>query len=194
VWWLAVYGFLMGLGGGALLTYLPLYAQEGLGLTVTQAGIIVGVVGFVALLGRVGWSALSERVSHFGGVLALLALMASAATVLLRLAPALGVGMLWAGALLAALSSSSWNSVAMLAVMQEAGPSRAGSASGVVLLGFLGGLAIGPPIFGYSVDATGSYRTGFLGMALVFFVSAVVASWWLRRVRRVTAPVTVGES
>jgi cyanate permease len=54
-------------------------------------------------------------------------------------------------------STSAWNSVGMLATIDEAGPALTGRASGVVLLGFLTGLGIGPPLYGATVDATGSY-------------------------------------
>jgi cyanate permease len=45
----------------------------------------------------------------------------------------------------------------MLGLIVFAGPRSAGRASGVVLFGFLIGLGIGPPLFGWIIDTTGSY-------------------------------------
>ncbi|HSM43636.1 MAG TPA: hypothetical protein VK969_01325, partial [Acidimicrobiia bacterium] len=49
-----------------------------------------------------------------------------------------------------------------------------GRASGVVLLGFLSGLGIGAPIFGYSIDRLGTYVPGWTAVAAVFLLGLVV--------------------
>ena len=88
-------------------------------------------------------------------------------------APSLGLMLLWVGVVLTGLGSSSWNSVGMLAVITDAGVRGAGRASGVVLLGFLLGLGIGPPLFGWSVDVTGEY-TVMWWLSIAAFVVALL--------------------
>lgn len=179
VWWLSAYATAMGLGGGALLAYLPLFSQEAVGMTVTEAGLVFGVAGLAAVAGRIGWGAAADRLHSYPALLLVLSVLSVTAIILLIAAPSFGAVLVWAGALLAAASSGSWNSVAMLAVMEESGAAQAGRASGIVLFGFLAGLGVGPPIFGYSVDVTGSYAPGLWTVAAVFTLAAGVAVAWL---------------
>jgi cyanate permease len=69
----------------------------------------------------------------------------------------------------------------MLAVIDEAGTAT-GRASGVVLLGFLAGLGIGPPIFGATVDATDSYTTMWLLSIAASAVALGLVMAWRRSV------------
>ena len=68
----------------------------------------------------------------------------------------------------------------MLAVMDEAGMERAGRASGIVMLGFLIGLGIGPPLFGRSIDSTGSYDFMWMVSIGAFLLASAVALLWSR--------------
>ena len=187
VWWLAGYSLIMGVAAGALLTFLPLYLQEDFGMTVTRAGVVVAVFGLVAMIVRIVSGSVAERIGSFQGVLGSLAATAAVAALLLLIAPNAGNAVLWAGVLLAAASSTTWNSVAMLAVIDHSGPAMAGRSSGIVVLGFLSGFGIGPLLFGYSVDTAGSYAPGLWGIAALFVAASVVAAVWSGRNRRVAA-------
>ena len=105
----------------------------------------------------------------------------------LRIMAALGVGaavilvfseaaswLVWPGAALTGLSVSSWNTVGMLAVIEEVPVTLAGRGSGVVLLGFLTGLGLGAPLMGWSVDVSGSYRPGWSVVGALFVVGYLV--------------------
>lgn len=179
VWWLAVYGLLMGAAGGAVTVYLPLYAEEGLGMSARLAGVLAGMTGLAAFVARILWSSLSEHVRGFGRPLGAMAMLAAAATAAMAAAPTVGPWLLWSGALAHAATGLAWNSVGMLAVMAIAGPARAGHASGIVLLGFLGGFGLGPAAFGRSVDVTGDYRVGLVAAAGAF-TAALLCSWAMR--------------
>ena len=98
-----------------------------------------------------------------------MAILAAASSLVLLASEMVAAWLLWPGVVLIGASSSAWNSVGMLAVMDTAGTARTGRASGVVLLGFLGGLAFGPPIYGAIVDRSGSY-------AGIWIMSAIVAA------------------
>jgi cyanate permease len=67
----------------------------------------------------------------------------------------------------------------MLAVINDAGAGT-GRASGIVLFGFLTGLGIGPPIYGATVDATGSY-TAMWVMSIGAAAITVGIVWLWRR-------------
>ena len=95
--------------------------------------------------------------------------------------------LLWVGVILTGLSSSSWNSVGMLAVINESGGAT-GRSSGIVLLGFLTGLGIGPPIYGAIIDAQGSYHAAWLLSVATSIVSFGVIAAWRRETQVRTHP------
>ncbi len=183
VLWLTVYGFLMGAAGGAVNTYIPLYGEEAVGLSVTVAGSVAGFAGLMAFFSRIVWARHSERNESYVVSLAQIAGLSVVFTGALIMAADAGPWLLWIGALGLGASSTAWNAVGMLAVMAFAGHERSGGASGVVLLGFLAGLAAGPPLLGWSVDRLDDYVPGLWGVAILFAAAAVLTLVWSRRDR-----------
>ncbi len=149
--------------------------MEQIDISKGAAGILVAISGAFGAPARVGSAILADRSGKPLPLLAVLSFTSVAATASM-LAANLG-GYIWLaiGAALIGLGVSSWNSVAMLAVINDAGPELAGRASGIVLAGFLSGLAISPPLFGFSVDYTGTYNWGFLVVGMLFTLAALVA-------------------
>jgi predicted MFS family arabinose efflux permease len=183
VLWLTAFGFLMGLAGGAVNTYIPLYGEEELGLSVAVAGSVAGLAGLVAFFSRIMWARHSERTSDYIRSLTQIAGLSVVFAAALLAAPKGGVWLLWVGALGLGASATAWNAVGMLAVMVFAGHERSGGASGVVLFGFLAGLGLGPPILGWSVDQQGSYGPGLWGVMLTFGSAALLALLWQQKNR-----------
>jgi predicted MFS family arabinose efflux permease len=180
--WLATYAFFMGLSAGALVTYLPLFAQESLDYHVTTAGIAVAVIGSVAVVARIVWAHISEQTGRFAKLLGLLSVLALIAVVGLYAAWIFDIPwLLWPSVAIIGLSSGSWNAPAMTAVIVLTSGRDPGRASGMVVLGFASGLTLGPPAFGYLVDATGEYGLGLLALAAWFLVAALVSRLWDRR-------------
>jgi MFS family permease len=189
--WLTLYGFLMGAAGGAVNTYLPLYGEEGLGLSVAVAGSVAGFAGLVAFFARVLWARHSEKGARYIRSLILIAALSVVFTGALLVAAEWGSWLLWVGALGLGASSTSWNSVGMLALMVYAGVDQAGGASGVVLLGFLAGLGLGPPAFGWSVDRFDTYGPGLWGVLTLFLTAGMLGLSWRRSVKRAGAAPAV---
>ncbi|MGI9648651.1 MAG: MFS transporter [Acidimicrobiia bacterium] len=182
IWWVAVYGSLLGLGGSASFL-LPLFVEESLGQSPQVAGLAAAIVGAVAVLGRLQWARIAERNASPAPALAVLAALSVAAIALMLLAMTAGIIWMWVGVVVLALSSSSWTSVASIAVIAIAGASDAGRASGAVWFGFLTGLGIGPPLYGYTVDQTGSYATMWWVALGSFALAVAVAVAWVRSSR-----------
>lgn len=185
--WLTFYGFLMGAAGGGVSTYIPLYGEEGLGLSVAVAGSVAGLAGLVAFFTRVLWARHSEARASYIRSLTQIAGLAVVFVGALLGAPVWGSWLLWVGALGLGATAISWNSVGMLAVMLYAGDDQAGGASGAVLLGFLAGLAVGAPIFGWSVDQSSNYGPGLWGALVTFGAAAVLGLAWQRSTRLAVA-------
>ena len=175
VWLIALYAFLMGTGGGAIGRFLALFAEEEGGLSNTTAGLVLAVSGLAGMVARVIAGRLAE---HRIAPLPLLAILASVGAVvclLLLVTLQVGTWLLWIIALLYAVGHAAWNAVAMLAIILGVDRSQAGRASGAVMFGFLGGLAVGSPIAGLVIDATDSYQPVWLGALVLAIASALVA-------------------
>lgn len=171
---LAVYGFLLGAAGTAIFTYLPLFAEESLGFSKSSAGYVVAFLGSMGVVGRIGWGRISE---HRLGAMRSLRIISvlSAVSALLLVASISLPWLVWVAAVTTGFSASAWNAVGMLAIIQSVPTSSAGKGSGIVLLGFLLGLGVGAPAFGYSVDRLGTYLPGWYGIAAVFLAAFLVA-------------------
>jgi predicted MFS family arabinose efflux permease len=177
IWWIAVYGFLMGFAGSSAFLYV-LFAEERLGQSIIVGGMVAAVVGLVAVPSRILWARHAERRADIRGPLITIALISVAAAGTLMVADAGVWWFVWIAAVLTAIGSSSWNSVGMLGLIVIAGRGAAGSASGIVLFGFLAGLGMGPPLFGWIVDSTGSYTTVWLLTAAASFAGAALMAIW----------------
>lgn len=187
VYWLRLYAALMGFGTSAITTYLALYAVEHVGMSLTQAGLVVTVLGAVAVGARLLWGTISERTGKPAGVLVLLSALGSASLASLILATTVGPIVIWIAAIVAGASVGSWNVVAHLTVVNEIAASRAATATGLVQAAFLVGLAVGSPAFGLIVTLTGGYSIAWLMTSALSAAALLVAS--LERLRRRQAAV-----
>jgi len=190
--WLTGYGFLLGFAGASGFL-VPLFAEEDIAMSATAAGVVGAVIGLSAFVGRIGWARWAEPRLAFGESLALIAAVSVLAALVMLAASADLPVLIWPGAVLLGVSVQSWNAPGMLAVMAEAGPERAGRASGVVLLGFLAGLGIAPPVYGQTADAASSigsaYDTMWWLVLATSLVALAVTLAWLRSGDRITATV-----
>lgn len=175
--WIAAYGLISGFATSALIAFLPLFAEEDQLWSETMAGTILAAVGLTGIFSRVFWSRWSERSLGHGRTLRILAWITVFTSILLALASlgALPSWVLVPAAFLFGAGAIAWNAVGMVAVMEIAPPHLVGKGTGVVLLGFLFGHAIGPPLMGWSVDALGTYTPGWLATGVLMALSAIVA-------------------
>lgn len=175
--WIAVYGALSGLATSAMISFLPLFAEEDQMWSAQAAGSLIAIVGFVGVIARIGWPTATERWLGHGRTLGLLSVLTTGSAVVLGLA-ALDVFPSWVlapAAVFLAVGAVAWNSVGMLAVMDLSEPGLVGKGTGVVLLGFLLGYAAGAPLMGWSVDVLGSYAPGWFGCGALLVVSVLTA-------------------
>jgi MFS family permease len=175
--WIALYGTLAGLGVSATTTFLPLFAVESEGWTTAQAGFLIAGIGLVGVAARITWGSASERWLGHGRTLRLLAVQSAVAATLLVLASSdlTASWVLVPAALLLGSGAVAWNAVGMLAVMDYSAPELVGRGTGTVMLGFLTGIGVGPPLMGLSVDRLGEYTPGWVVVVLLFLAGALVA-------------------
>lgn len=172
VWWVSGYGVTMGIGMGSFFAFLPLYAQERVGVSVGVAGLVVAVSGVTGVAARMVWGRITERAGDPFKPLISVALIGMGAMALVW-AGSSTAAFLWIGAGLMGIGPAAWMSVGMFAAISMAGPRRTGASTAMVMMGFGLGLTIGPVIFGWAVDTTGDYDVP-LGWLLINFATSVV--------------------
>jgi MFS family permease len=185
---IALYAFLMGTSGGAISRFLALFAEEEAGMSNTAAGIVVALTGLGGMAARIGAGKLAEKRIPPLKLLSILAIIGTSVSALLLITLEVGAWMLWPVAVLFAVGHTAWNAVAMLAIIIGVPKARAGRASGAVMVGFLGGLAVGAPLAGLSIDATGSYQAVWVATLVLAAFAALVAQFAQRTASYNIAP------
>lgn len=164
---------------GAVMAHLSLYLKGERGYTHFEASLVAGVLPLVQLAGMVigGW--LGDRVNK-----RLIASMAMLGHALGMLVLAYGTT-IWMIAIFVALHGLSWGARGPLMQALRAdyfGSSSFGAIMGISSLVVMLGTTLGPLIAGILADVTGSYRSGFVILAVLaalgmtFFVLATPPS------------------
>lgn len=174
IWILSLYAFLFGSAGGAIGRFFPLWANEEVGLSTVVAGALVAVGGLLGIVARIWAGQVAQKRIAPPQLLSLLAGIGALYCVILLATGSIGAWILWPGAILYAVGIGAWNAVAMLAVITSMPKASAGRASGIVMLGFLGGLSAGSPIAGLIVDRWDTYQPVWFGALALSIMSAVV--------------------
>ena len=144
--------------------FMVLFLTEKVGMSVTEAGAMLALAQAGGIVGRIGWGVVSDVV--FGGrrkiVMAIFSVMAAVSSIVLAMTgPETPRMVLLVTLAVAGVSAIGWNGINMLFVAEIAGRQASATAAGLNLTCSYLGIMVGPPIFGYLVDLTGSYTTAF---------------------------------
>lgn len=178
VWWLSAYGVTMGIGVGVYHAFVPLYVQEEVGMSVGLAGSVIAASGATGAVARIVWGRIAERAGDPALPLASIGVLSMGSIALTWMAsPAVSL-LVWGGAVLMGVGAGAWMSVGMFAALTLAGPQRIGRGTAFVMLGFGLGLTVGPVVFGWGVDTSGSYDPALAATLLNFAASVVLMLVW----------------
>lgn len=172
VWRLALFALLMGTAGGAIGRFFPLFAEEALGFSLGTAGLLTALGGLMGMVARVMVGRWAERRIRPTRLLSILAMVGVVYCVLLAVVTVPSRGLLYLSPPLSAIGIAAWNAVAMLAIIMFFSTGQAGRVSGIVMLGFLGGMSVSAPVAGLVVDRTGDYWPVWTVAALLATIAA----------------------
>ena len=153
---LGAYALAMGGGTALVLSYLPAFAVDRVGLSVAAAGSTGIVFGTVAIVTRLALSAtLRDPDRVLARVLVVLSAGAAISVTLIAMAGERGPALLWAGTVLFGATGTAWPMVAFLGVVRASGPGQAGIVTGWVTAAFYTGLWATPLLGGLLLQGPG---------------------------------------
>ncbi|CAN7739513.1 MFS transporter [Pseudorhodoferax sp. LjRoot39] len=164
---LAACSFVFSIAQLSLTTYLVTYLNEGLAYGLVAAGLALSLAQLGGVVGRILWGWVADRGMGARRMLALLAAvmtLSSAATA--WLSPAWPQWLVLAVLVVFGASAIGWNGVYLAEVARQAPPGLAGVATGGTLAFTFFGVVLGPPVFGALSALFGTYRAGYLGLAV----------------------------
>ncbi len=160
--------------------FLTITAVSEVRTSAATAGTALAIVFVFAIVGRLGWGALSD-VWMDGDRLVPLAVISAigglATAMLAFIAPGAVVELFVASALLG-VSVAGWNGLMAAALSEIGGAQRAASALGLGLTGIFAASAVAPWLFGVVADATSLSHAW--GWVTVVAFSAMLPVLWLR--------------
>lgn len=174
---------LLLVGQMILLTYVPLFLKETMGISAYWASQALALIQTGGMIGRIGWGIVSDRL--FGGmrkvVLVLIGMLSVALTLSLGLLPpAAPLFVLLPLIFLAGLCMVGYQGVSYALIGEIAGKAKTGAALGIVITINSLGAIFGTPLFGYLVDATGSYSTAWQALAGAILTGILALTFFLK--------------
>jgi MFS family permease len=153
------------------------------GLSAMLAAMVVGVVGFSSIFGKIGGGWLSDRFEREAVYVGGITIMVASAFALLSLGANPSPWGAYGYAVLLGVGYSATASLIPAMVSDRFTGRHFGAIVGVTLIGSSAGSAVGPWVAGRLYDATGSYTIPFL-IAAGAGVIAGAAGWRARALRR----------
>jgi MFS family permease len=163
------------LGQMVLITYVPLYLKEGLGITAFWASQALAVLQSGAICGRIGWGIASDRLfrGRRKATLIIIGLYGALLSCMLSLmTPETPVYLILMAIFFSGFCLVGYQGVSFALIGELAGTHRAGIAIGIMMSINSAVAALGTPLFGYFVDRTGSFLHAWqiLAAAITFAV------------------------
>jgi len=168
IWMLFLAGFFMNIVEWGLMVNLALYLWEALFFTEIIAGRLLSLTEFAGLLGKPASGLISDRL--LGGRRRIVFMLMAGATSVIALVIGLSGDnlqwLLYPIIFLFGMAAIGWGGLYTALAGEMAGKERADTIAGISAFTLVLGAFVGPPIFGFIVDTTGSYQAAWLAMAL----------------------------
>ncbi len=158
------------------MAYFVLYLKESLFIAVVTAGFLLAFLEAGGVFGKPISGFISDRLFHGRRkkVFIVLCIMAFAmGMVLFVLPPGTPSWLIIPISLVFGFGAIGWGGLNLTLIGEFAGKETAGTVTGMTVVFLMLANMAGPPIFGYIVDSTGSYRMAWLFLAILAAMAAV---------------------
>ncbi|MBC3345366.1 MFS transporter [Pseudomonas sp. SWRI196] len=181
----------VGIVLSSFVTFLGIFAAQQ-GMTAHWIGALIAGFGVMGIAARVGLTPLGARMADESWLLLLLLLLSGVALWLTSLALPVRHWPLWAGALGMGLTAVATNAIAMSMVLRDPGFGSPAAAAGLLSVGFFGGFAVGPPLFGLLQRGPWGFADAWLLLIGVLVVGGLSSLLLIRLRQRHKAPTATG--
>jgi MFS family permease len=148
-----------------LISFLVVYLNDTIGMSLVSAGLALTVANGGGIVGRVAWGIVADRLVPPRKLLGIIGLCAGAgAFATATFAASWPLPALLAVCAIFGATAIGWNGVQLAELARQAPAGEAGAITGAA--GFIGfaGVVVGPPTFALLATASGSYRAGFVAI------------------------------
>jgi predicted MFS family arabinose efflux permease len=170
VWWISLIFNCQLLAQTSATTYFVLFLHEALAMPVVWAATLFAVINGFAMVGRIGWGLLSDRSFHGRRrpVLLIIVVLTICSTLTAALLSPQSPTVFVVGlAVLLGAATFAWTGILGTLIIETVGRESAGSAISLVQVFATPASLLGPPLFGFLADQSGSYRLAWLTLTLV---------------------------
>ncbi|WHS62807.1 MFS transporter [Pseudomonas sp. G2-4] len=181
----------VGIVLSSFVTFLGVFSAQQ-GMSAQWIGALIAGFGVMGIAARVLLTPLGARMADESWLLLVLLLLSGVALWLTALALPVRHWPLWAGALGMGLSAVATNAIAMSMVLRDPGFGSPASAAGLLSVGFFGGFAVGPPLFGLFQRGPWGFADAWLLLIGVLVLGGVANLLLIRLRQRHKAPVISG--
>lgn len=174
---LCILGFYFGVASGIVVTHFTLFLYMDYGFKEVMAGVGFMFLQIGSVIGRPAWGLLNDRVFNNikrNGFL-YLGIMASIVFITFGFMNNFNPSLLiiFICAFLLGATGRGWQGLYFSAISDQLDTDKTGIGIGLSLVFVRIGIIIGPPIFGYIADRSGSYSYSWILLSIVTFITII---------------------
>jgi sugar phosphate permease len=172
----------------SLTTYLIIFMRDAVGLTVTAAGVYLAITNVGGVFGKLFFGALSDRIlggSRRKPLLVAGSIMLGMTVIMQVITPGTSYWVLAVVFAVFGFSAIGWGGLNLILVSEFSRKEVMGLAMGYSLMILMIGNIVGPPVFGYLTDLTGSYSPAWWFLTACALASLIFMSLVREKDRRI---------
>jgi len=162
-----------GLCLSSFITFFGVYASS-LGVSAGSIGLMVSCFGLMGIFSRLLLTPLGSRLRDETMLLGGLFLFGLLTLLVMQQASSTNHLPLWLGVIGMGLSLVASNAVAMSTLLRDARFGGVASSAGMLSLGFFGGIAVGPPVFGVLLRQPGGFAAAWTLLLFALCLGAIL--------------------